>query len=115
MRESRALAGGSNRNQAVGAFGDLPVHNVAEGLFVERAVFERRDQRGKRASKARLSGHGATSLQGSEFRPHRYRVGGGDDSPLALPKKPFCRVFAVSVSRVPDDEIFGYHLSINLA
>ena len=59
MRQRRALAGGADRHQAVGALADLPVHQVAECLLVERAVFERRDQRGKRSSKARLGGHGA--------------------------------------------------------
>ena len=33
--ERRALAGGADRNEAVGAFGDLPVHQVAERLLVD--------------------------------------------------------------------------------
>src|SRR5438105_4037751 len=69
VRQSWAFAGGSDRNQTLGALGDLPVHNVAEGLFIERAVFERRDQRSERAPEARLGGHGTISPLGGLQAP----------------------------------------------
>ena len=87
MTERGALAGGADRHQPVGALGDLPVHQVAECLFVERAVLERRDQRGERSTEARLGGHGVflgtTSPQGHWAEPHRYRVAASDESPPA--------------------------------
>ena len=39
VRERRALAGGSDRHQSVGALGDLPFDNVAERLFVDARRF----------------------------------------------------------------------------
>src|SRR5262249_56129451 len=57
MREGRTLAGSSHGNQPVGALGNLPIHQGPKGLLVERAVTERGDERGKRASKARPGGH----------------------------------------------------------
>src|SRR6266851_5397376 len=42
-----AFAGSADRDQAVGALGDLPVHQSAKGRFVERAVLEWRDQGGE--------------------------------------------------------------------
>src|SRR5437588_487612 len=59
MRQSRAFAGGPDRHQAVGPFGDLPLGKVAEHLLVDRAVFEGRDQRGERSPEIRLGGHRA--------------------------------------------------------
>ena len=38
VRQRRALAGGADRHQAIGALGDLPVDQAAKGLFVERAI-----------------------------------------------------------------------------
>src|SRR5262249_41573611 len=57
MRQGGALAGSPDGNQPVGALGNLPIHQSTEGLLVERAVAERGDERGKRASKARPGGH----------------------------------------------------------
>jgi len=57
VRQRGALAGGADRHQAIGALGDLPVDQAAEGLLVERAVAERGDKRGERAPEARLGGH----------------------------------------------------------
>ena len=57
VRQRRALAGGADRDEAIGALGDLPVDQAAESLLVERAVPERGDERGERAPEARLGGH----------------------------------------------------------
>ncbi len=69
MRQSRTFPRGSHRNQAIRALRDLPFDDVAKRFFVERAVFERRDQRCKRASKARLGGHDTTSPQKAGLSP----------------------------------------------
>src|SRR5262245_32407930 len=58
-RQRRALAGGADRDQAVGTFRDLPIHQATKGFLVERSVAEGGDERGKRASEARPGGHGA--------------------------------------------------------
>ena len=50
MRQGGALAGGADRNQTVGTFGNLPFDQVAETLFVELAVLERGHQRGEGAA-----------------------------------------------------------------
>ena len=60
--QRRAFARGADRNQAVGALGDLPVHQFAERLLVHRAVLERRDERGERSPEPRLGGHGIPRL-----------------------------------------------------
>src|SRR5262249_49975509 len=57
VRQRWALAGGADRNQAIGPFGNLPVHQTAKGFLVQRAVAERGNERGKRASEARPGGH----------------------------------------------------------
>ena len=57
MRERRALAGGADRDQSVGALGDLPFDQVAERVLVDRVVPERRHQRGERSPEIRLGGH----------------------------------------------------------
>src|SRR5262245_59544491 len=115
MRQSGAFAGCSDRNQTIRSFGNLPIDDVAKGFFVERAVLERRDQRGKGASKARLGGHGTTSPQVPRSTLHRYRVADGDDSPSISRKKLFAAFLPGSVSKSAAYEIFGYDLSINLA
>ncbi len=38
VRERRALARGADRDEAVGALGDLPLHQVTECLLVDRPV-----------------------------------------------------------------------------
>ena len=35
VRQRRALAGGADRNQAIGSLGDLPIDQIAEGFFVD--------------------------------------------------------------------------------
>ena len=55
--QRRAFARGADRNEAVGAFGDLPVHQVAEGFFVHGAILERSDERGERPPEPRLGSH----------------------------------------------------------
>src|SRR5207344_2131837 len=57
VRQRRALTRGAHRNETAGAFGNLPVHQAAEGFLVKRAVAERSDERGKRAPEARPDGH----------------------------------------------------------
>ena len=50
---------------------DLPVHEIAERLFVDRAVFERRDERCEGTPKARLSGRlGGHDTFSETGRPH---------------------------------------------
>src|SRR5262249_10937970 len=58
VRQRRAFARGADRNQAVGALGDLPVHQLAERFFVDPGVPERRDERGEGSPEPRLGGHG---------------------------------------------------------
>src|SRR5262245_28009873 len=118
MRQSGAFPRGSYRNQAIRALCDLPFNDVAKRLFVERAVFEWRDQRCKRAPKARLGGHDTTSPQnagsspiviGSESTKKALRAAGGLELGVrhhVLPAFP---------PKVPADEIFRYHSSIDLA
>ena len=43
--QRRAFAGRADRNEPVGALGDLPIDQPAEGFLVDRAVVERRDER----------------------------------------------------------------------
>ena len=83
VRQRRAFAGGADRHQAVGALGDLPVDQVAERFLVDGTVLERRDQRGERASKARLGGHdtilgsaccGLARRAAAHGPPNKYRV-----------------------------------------
>ena len=57
VRQGWAFAGGADRDEALGAFGDLPIHQTPEGFLVDRAVAERRDEGGKRAPEARPGGH----------------------------------------------------------
>ena len=47
MGERRRFAGGADRHQAVRAGADLALDELAEGLLIDRAVVERRDQRGE--------------------------------------------------------------------
>ncbi len=58
MAQGRAFAGRADGHQAVGALGDLPVHQAAEGRLVERAVLEWRDQGGERSPELCLGCHG---------------------------------------------------------
>ena len=45
--QRRAFAGGADRNQPIGALGDLPIDQVAERFLIDGAVLERGDERGE--------------------------------------------------------------------
>ena len=45
--ERRAFAGRADRNEPIGAFGNLPIDELAESFLVDCAVLERRHERGK--------------------------------------------------------------------
>jgi hypothetical protein len=47
VAHGRAFACGADRHQAMGALGNLPAYQPTEGGFIERAVFEWRDQGGE--------------------------------------------------------------------
>src|SRR3954469_1737965 len=87
MRERRAFPRGPDRHEAVGALADLPLDQVAEHLLVDRAVFERRDQRGKRSPEVRLGGHGTLPALKHRARTRgfarNYRFGGPGERPNA--------------------------------
>src|SRR5262249_55165738 len=59
MRQRRALAGGADRDESIGALGDLPFDQIAERALVDRIALERGDQRGERSPEIRLGGHWA--------------------------------------------------------
>jgi hypothetical protein len=70
VRQSRALAGGADRNKAAGSLGNLPIDQLAKGLFVEGPVLERRDKRSEGPPKTGPGGHGMSlKLVDREFRP----------------------------------------------
>src|SRR5689334_22627570 len=58
MAESWALAGRTHRYQPMAALSDLPAYQRPKRRFVHRAVLERCDQGGERASELRLGSHG---------------------------------------------------------
>ena len=45
VRQRRAFAGGADRNQPIGALGDLPVDQGAEGFLIDGPVAEWGDER----------------------------------------------------------------------
>ena len=47
MGQRRAFARGADRDEPVGALGDLPIDQVAERFLVDRTVLERGDERGE--------------------------------------------------------------------
>src|SRR3569832_2350541 len=60
VAQGRTLAGRADRHQAVRALRDLPLHEIAKRLLVDRPVFERGDQGGEGAAEAGLGGHDTT-------------------------------------------------------
>ena len=76
--ERRALAGGADRHEAVGALGDLPVDEVAERLFVEPPFLNGVTSAVKEPRKLVLA---AMAALPGERCPNQYRFGGRVESP----------------------------------
>ena len=104
MADGRALAGGADRDQAVGALGDLPVHERAEGRLVERAVLEGRDQGGERPPEFCLGCHGlppnarfyGTACDETDFIPGLASRRKGRALPPSQPR--FCRGVGANIT-----------------
>ena len=97
MGERGTLAGRAGRYETVGAFRDLPIDQAPKSLLVHGAIAERGDERGERASEARLDCHDTMSSDGLDAalrrRPllHCYRERSSVESPLRVGLPPFCR------------------------
>jgi hypothetical protein len=79
MAERRGFAGGTDRNQAIGAFRDLPSNDVPERFFVQFTIFERRYKGSNRAPDT-VGGDGHSSIPRTILP---------DLSPLPMPAQRF--------------------------
>src|SRR5205823_3954657 len=81
----RTFAGGPHRQQPARSLRDLPIHQVAERFFVERAVLERGDERGEGTSEARPGSHD-TILRSPAVR-NGNAIHTGSNPPMKAPAK----------------------------
>jgi hypothetical protein len=90
MAQGGAFAGRANRDQAMGAFRNLPIHQRAKRRLIQATVLEGRYQGGERAPKFRLGCHGtllSNALScGTAARPENHI--GSDRPAKGPPAKP---------------------------